>query len=375
MLSLDESLLDPASQTTARIKKYAALVDRLEVVVYSSSKKSLKLSDYLTVYSTNTRFKIFYPRQAYRLAKKIIKNKNIDLVTTQDPFETALVGWRLKKKFNIGLNVQVHGDFFGSDYWQTLNLKNKIRFHLAKRLLPKADSIRVVSRRIGLTLKAFGIPVEKITIAPIYVDWHNYQERDSEVDLHFKFTNKFVILSVCRLAAEKNLDLLIKAFNKLSGKYKDLILAIVGAGPQEKKLKLLTDNFGLRDKVFFMGWQEDLVGYYKSADLMVITSASEGYNRTVIEAMACGAPIVMSDVGLAGEILHHGQNGLVYEVGDEEGLIDSIETMLKDVNLRNKFIEAGFMTVQKLPSEEELLKRLYHSWQKALIKKDGQASE
>ena len=125
------------------------------------------------------------------------------------------------------------------------------------------------------------------------------------MDLQFEFTNKFVILSVCRLAAEKNLDLLIEAFGDLSGQYRELVLVIVGAGPEEKKLKAIAARLGLTDKVFFMGWQDEPSGYYKSADLMVITSASEGYNRTVIEAMACGCPIVMSDVGLAGEILIH----------------------------------------------------------------------
>ena len=368
----DINLFKKNSDVAKRAVKYGWQTDKYIIINFAKKGFSkLELSNQVTVYPTNSAGKLFYLLDAFKLAKKIVAREGIEVVSVQNPFEAAVVGWWLKKKFNIGLNIQVHGDFFGSDYWQTVNLKNAFRFRLAKRLLRRADSIRAVSKRIGLSLKRFGIPADKIIIAPIYVDWQDFQNRDSEMDLQFEFTNKFVILSVCRLAAEKNLDLLIEAFGDLSGQYRELVLVIVGAGPEEKKLKAIAARLGLTDKVFFMGWQDEPSGYYKSADLMVITSASEGYNRTVIEAMACGCPIVMSDVGLAGEILIHEQNGLVYEVGDKASLVKSIERMLTDVNLREKFIANGFLAVQKLPSEAELLKRIQDGWQKAVLNKEN----
>ena len=364
MLSLDEAILNLDSRVAKRIKKYAGLVERLDIVVYSKQKvNNLKLADNIFVHSTKTNNKLFYPSHALKLSKKLYKLNKYDLVTTQDPFETAWVGLKLKKKFKIGLNIQIHGDFFSTNYWLEKSLKNKIRMRLAKKTLPSAGSIRVVSKRIATSLKKFKIDYKRITIAPIYVDLDEFNKLN-ENHLRDKFNNKYIILTVGRFEAEKNYELLINSFKKLNNSNSALVM--VGTGSQENKLKQLVTDLKIEDKVYFEGWQTDLAPYYNSANLYVVTSYSEGYNLTVIEALAAGLPIIMTDVGLAGEIVKNEENGLIIKPNNEEELIKAMERIIEDKELEQTISSNSLSVISKLPTEDELLNLQVEAWQKAI---------
>ena len=367
IIGSDINLFKPGSDVARRAIKYGRLAEKY--IIISFTKKGvgkLELSDRAVVYPTNSFSKLFYVFDAFRLAKKIVLKEGIEVVSVQDPFESALVGWRLKKKFRIGLNIQVHGDFFGSDYWRKAGLKNAFRLKLAKRLLPRADSVRAVSQRIASSLGELGIPNEAITTAPIYVDWQAWQKQEGPTVLPESLAGQRFILSVGRLVPVKNLDLLIKAFAQLKRGHEDLKLVIIGDGPEKNRLEAISEGLGLKEKVIFTGWQTELSGYYRAACLTAITSESEGYNRTAIEAMACGCPLVMSDVGLAGEILINGENGLVFQAGDQNGLVISMARILAEPGLRERLVKNGLLAIQELPGEEEIMKRIKNSWQRAV---------
>jgi len=367
MLSLDSTLLDLNSQSAFRLKKYGQFVDLLEVVVYAKKKvRNLKLADNITIHSTGTKFKPCYLRQAFFLSKKLIKAKELDVITTQDPFETALVGSWLKKKFKVGLNIQMHGDFFSTDYWQSQSLKKKLRFRIARKVLPQADSVRVVSQRIANSLVQFKIEQAKIVIAPIYVNWHQFAEAEIKHDLRKEFPNQYIILSVGRLAKEKNLDLLIEAFAEFKTKYNDSVLVIVGQGIESDYLKQKTKDLQLETEVVFKGFQNDTVGYYKTADVFVAPSMSEGYNRTVIEAMACQCPVIMTDVGLAGEIIHNRENGLVINKDNiKKDLVLALTDLKEHHDFKDQLVSQALQTIQTLPTEEQLMLKQIEAFKKA----------
>lgn len=371
-LSLDRDLLknDPSKGVVKRHSTYSNLLDKQAVIVYAPDKFGLsdkRWQSNLQVYSSGGCCKLAAAWRMYQLGVQLLSREKFDLISTQDPFETGLIGYWLKKKFRLKLNVQLHGDFFGSYYFIKQDPLNFVRRIIAKFLLRRADSIRAVSQRLAQSLQKMKIPAKKIVVVPVFVDVAGFARKPVRLDLHLKYPGKFLILSAGRLVREKNLTLLIKAFNQVCRDFPQAQLLIVGDGPDKKRLQKLVSFLNINQAVEFCGWQDDLASYYKTSDLFVVTSISEGYNRTIVEAMACGLPVVMTNVGLADEVVIDGVNGLVVALGDNEGLIKAMETIITDQALREKIILGGRKTIAGLFSQDKNFQEQLNAWKIALF--------
>lgn len=128
-----------------------------------------------------------------------------------------------------------------------------------------------------------------------------------------------VVMCVSRLAAEKNLNLVIRAFQALKIKQADVKLVFVGDGPLLEQLKVDAPD------AIFAGFRkgEDLAAHYASADLFMFASLTETFGNVTIEAMASGLPIVAFNHAAAGEIIESGVNGYLASTNDDSGFIDA----------------------------------------------------
>ena len=141
MLSIDKSILRDGSEAQERMKEYGSIAEELHIIVYTDTGfKERKISENAWVYPTNTVFKLFYFFNAYRIAKRIIRNSsfiiNNSLITSQDAF-TNIVAFFLKKKFGLSLQAQIHTDFL-SPFFKSESWKNYIRYLLYPRTIKKA---------------------------------------------------------------------------------------------------------------------------------------------------------------------------------------------------------------------------------------------
>jgi hypothetical protein len=120
MISLDTSLLgEPHGNTVQRHLEYARRIGDLTVVTYNPAARPQTprhFADTFTVYPANTR-PVLFPWAAYQLAARVHREKPIDVVTTQDPFATGVVGVLLKWRYGIPLDVQSHSAFFENPEW------------------------------------------------------------------------------------------------------------------------------------------------------------------------------------------------------------------------------------------------------------------
>ncbi len=254
----DRNLFVKDSEAQKRIKEYGNLFDELHIVVFSTRNYQLfpqrgisrretiinyKITDNIFIYPTNSRSRWFYIWDAYKIAKLSIINYQLSIVTCQDPFESGLVGWLLKMRYKLPLQLQVHTDIF-SPHFRRESLLNGLRVLIAKFLLPRADGIRVVSERIKASLSTFDFRLStKITVLPIFVDIKKIQSAKIKTDLHQKYPEyDFIILMASRLTREKNISLAIEAMHELATKYekntniRKILLLIVGEGPERKAL-------------------------------------------------------------------------------------------------------------------------------------------
>lgn len=343
-IGTDRKLFEENSAVLSRSLDYVAKMKELHIIVFSLKKHNLaeKKIGNLYMYPTNSSFRIFYLRDAIKIAKKIIirngLNKGDFVITTQDPFETGLAGYKLKRKFNFPLQIQIHTDFL-SPYFKNSFL-NRIRVVLAKFLIPKADSLRVVSSVISDSVKKeFPNLKPAINILSVFVDTDKIMNTTITKNIKDDFPQlQLVILMVSRLTREKNINIALQIMKKVKLLFPKTGLVIVGDGPEKRNLENTSNKLGLSQNVKFVGWQDNLISYYKSADLFLLTSEYEGYGMILIEAGTAGCPIVTTKVGIADtDFFQNGINSFVCPVGDAECLAGSILKLISNQSKRESF--------------------------------------
>ncbi len=367
MIGSDRNIFKEHSEARRRIAEYGTLVEELHIVVLStrirnqeSGIRNEKISLNVRVYPTNSISRWLYLFDAYRIAKKIIHNSSFlihdSLITCQDPFECGFAGWCAARKFGISLQLQIHTDFL-SPYFSSESLLNKIRIRIARFIIPRATRIRVVSERIKKSLVSrFTLHASRIDVLPIFTDTEKIKNAPVRIDLRKKYPQfDFIALMASRFTKEKNIPLAISAMAEVVKKYPRAGLIIVGDGPEKKNYESGIRNYELEDNIIIENWTDDLASYYKTADVFLITSDYEGYGRTAVEALAAGLPVVMTDVGIAGEFIINGENGLVVPVGDAHALADAIGRIISgEANIR--------AALPKMPTKEEYLAAYQASW-------------
>lgn len=364
MLSTDVSILEHGSESHGRMKDYGTLAERLDIIVCTVGvpKQELVISENTRAIPTNSRTKLWYVRDMARIAKKYAIGTAYSLVTSQDPFETGLAGWFISRRLKAKLQLQIHTDFL-SPYFRRSSFKNKIRVILAKWLLPKADSIRVVSERIKKSLIGLGLSEKKIIVLPIFVDVEKIQSRPTAVDLHKKHPQfDFIILMASRLTREKNILLAINAMSETVKSHPKAGLVIVGDGPEKERLQRTIHDSRLTACVLFEPRTPHLTMYYKTADVFLNTSNYEGYGRTLIEAAAAGLPIITTNVGVVGEVFNKG-NCVIVPIGNQTWLAQALINVATSGDFRKQLSERARVAVRKLPNKEQLLTLQKHLWQ------------
>ncbi len=369
MISTDRNILQADSEVQKRMLEYGSLADELHIIVFTKrndqvSSFKFQVSNNVWAYPTDSYSRWFYIFDAIKIGKRIVGiwdfGFGISVVTAQDPFETGFAGWLIARKSKIALQLQIHIDFFSPYFWKESHL-NKIRVVLGKFLLPKANGIRAVSEVIkNYLVEKISIPKEKIVVLPVFTDVQEIAQTQPKFDLHKKYPNfDFIILMMSRLVKQKNIPLALEAMREVIVRHPKTGMIIVGDGPERANYELLIMNYGLRRNVILEKWTDDIVSYYKTADLFLSTSNYEGWGMTTVEALAAGCPVIMTNVGCAGEVVHSGKNGLVVPVGDEKALVTAVLKVLSgEAHLRAK--------TPKLPTKEEYLASYRASWKDAL---------
>jgi glycosyltransferase involved in cell wall biosynthesis len=185
----------------------------------------------------------------------------------------------------------------------------------------------------------------KIEVIPVGIDRDTFKPRDKQImreKYGFNSSDK-IVLYVGRLEKEKNLDFLFRAFKRICDGNEKCKLVLVGEGSEKKDLNKLASDLKLND-VIFMGQieQERIPEIMSCADIFVLTSQFESGPLVVLEALACGLPVVSVDVGRVREFISNGDTGTICE-RDEAEFAAAIQATLngsknrKDLDLLHKF--------------------------------------
>lgn len=337
-VSNDPNICSENSAARARMREYAAAIGELHIV--SRGKGGEVHEGQLHIYPIH-RPRLFALGAIARKAHALVIEHGIEVVSAQDPFEYGHAAMKAVKGTSAKLHIQVHTDFLTP--WFTrghiarsprvrMPFLNRVRRHIAKRVLPHADGIRVVSRRIRNSLvEAYGNQIPEPAIIPIAVQ--DIPIEPVPLPPH-SFT--FALLAVGRLEPEKRVEDIIAAVARLSAGYPSLGAIIVGEGRERKKLERMARRLRLKDKIIFLGARPDARGLMKSAQAFIQASAYEGYGLTLIEAALARVPIVTTDVGIVGEVFDGYKEVLAAPVGDPVNLAAHIAWLIEDHEARKE---------------------------------------
>lgn len=306
MISKDNKILDKSSGVFSRMKDLSDIFDELHIFILGKEPKILEIkdTDKLFIYNTTSVFLPFSFLKVFFRVLRIGKRKKFDYITSQDPFETGLLALIISKIIHCKLQFQIHTDFL-SPFFRKESLINKIRVFIAKKILNRADSLRVVSMKIRESvLDNFKtIKPQSVSVLPVFIDQDKITNSPKTFDLREMFPQfKKIILIVARLEKEKNIDLAIFAFELLLKQVPDAGLVICGEGSLKQNLIDLVDKLKIGASVKFLGWVNDIYSAYRSSDCLLVTSSYEGYGMNMVEANILGLPIVSTDVGVAREL-------------------------------------------------------------------------
>jgi glycosyltransferase involved in cell wall biosynthesis len=191
------------------------------------------------------------------------------------------------------------------------------------------------------TLLSYGYPKEKIAIAYHGVDVERFSPSPAN-KIRWRRERGIpedacVIVSTARLAREKRLERLIRAFAALSRDRQDLWLLMAGDGPLRKELEDSADSTGAGDRIRFLGLVDDVPGLLQASDLFVLPSDREGLSVSLTEAMSAGLVCIVTDIPGSNEVIRHGENGFLVEPSDR-GVFDGLEKALKMDDRRRRLV-------------------------------------
>jgi len=212
-----------------------------------------------------------------------------------------------------------------NDYWYEYlgkagffgKLTEKLMVRLTDKIITVSDKTKDDLRKIKSSEKAVVIP-NGIDLAEI----NQIKPSPAKSDIIF----------VGRLIKEKKADLLIKSLVRVKDNFPDVKCTIIGEGPEKENLEKLSDQSGLKDDVSFTGFLEDyqdVIAHMKSSKVLVLPSVREGFGMVVLEANACGLPVVVVDhpMNAAKDLIIPGENGLIAEVSENSLSNNIIEAM------------------------------------------------
>ncbi|MDD5195771.1 MAG: glycosyltransferase [Candidatus Omnitrophica bacterium] len=301
----------------------------------------------LPVYKKSLLSAIYVPR-----LRNIINKEKIDIVHARSRVP-AWISFFATRASNTHFVTTCHG-IYRSGAWSEVMGWGKMV------ICPS----RAVARHMR---EKFGVPEEKIIIIERWVDLNKF--RFTSYDFKKSSNN---IVAIGRISSSKGYEYLIEAFRKVVRLNPYLKLKIIGSPDKFKMdyfnhLKTLVTRFALHYNVQFAGYQPDIENILKDARMLVAPSViEESFGRVIIEAFACGVPVLATKVGGFREIIENGKDGLLIEPRDAQAITDGILKILNDTAFAQSLTVNAKIKVDDTYTIDKALKRTAQIYEKTI---------
>ena len=260
-----------------------------------------------------------------------------------------------------------HGNF---------HFEKPIRIFTYKTLAILVDKFLAVSLSLKEELHGLtNIALSRIKVIPNGVDLDKFSPgRPGELKMLKKEVglpeDSIIIGAVGTLKPSKNQDVLLRVMAVLKDQFKDVYCVLVGDGPCRAKLGAQARTLGIKDRVFFTGYVDDVPIYLKIMDIIVLNSSSEGMSNAILEAMSCETAVVATDIGGNKELVEEGSNGYIIQPTDD-AQVEAIKGLLLDHTKMNAFGEKSRKIVESKFSLHGMVNNYEIAYSECMQKKRG----
>ena len=268
---------------------------------------------------------LMFKRNAEKALKNLLKEVDIDIIHGHYLFPAGAAATDVGSKYKIKTYVTAHG----SDMFEMYKKQSFMRPEI-KKVLKKADVVFAVSNALKEEILSTGVDGigSKTRVYWNSVDIEKFSPDNKNL---LENNGKPVVMFVGNIIKRKNVNLLLEAKKQSQTDYE---LVIVGDGPLKKDLENKVQNENISD-VRFLGSRRDVENIIPGCDVLVLPSFSESFGLVLIEALACGKPVIGSNVGGITEIITD-DVGLLIDPNDASSLSDAIDKVIGNDEFRNK---------------------------------------
>ncbi len=237
------------------------------------------------------------------------------------------IGWLLKRAYGLPYIISLRGADVPSDEVKRFAKQYKVLRPFIRGLWHNADALVAVSNGLRSYAKetAPNLPIQVIPNAIDLSAFTPPMQRETDGPIRLLYVGRFNVF--------KNVETLVEAVGKLSQMdVSEFELRLVGEGEQRPVLERMVSELDLTRKVHFVGWvaRDRVADHYRSADIFVTATTWEGMPNTVLEAMACGLPIVGTQAPGLQELVHDGLNGYLVPIKDAEALAEVLASLIEN---------------------------------------------
>ena len=300
--------------------------------------------------------------RAFLALKKIIENGGYRIIHCHTP-----VGAMLTRLAAVGARksgTKILYTAHGFHFYQGAPLKNWLLYYPVERLLAHLTDVLITINQEDYE-RAKKFKAGKVYYVPgVGIDLNKFNTAAVDTaGIRSEFGLKkqdFLLLSVGEISYRKNQRVVIEALGQI--KNKNIYYIICGRGPLLAEYKTLAKQLDVENQIIFAGYRNDVAEFYKSADVFVFPSYQEGLPVALMEAMACGLPVICSNIRGNTDLIENGVSGMLTG-NDPDSVADAILTMYRDENLRKRYAKAAREKIEQYSIERvsEMMRKIYQS--------------
>jgi 1,2-diacylglycerol 3-alpha-glucosyltransferase len=304
----------------------------------------------------------------------IIRNLDPDVVHSHHPFLLGDTALRVASYWNVPVVFTYHTRY--ELYTHYVDAESSVLPHFVQGLATGyanlCDATVAPSETLAGILREQGVRGD-IRVIPTGIDLTGFASgrRDRFREAFRMASNAFVVGHVGRLAPEKNLSLLCRAVGRVLTARPEARFLVVGAGPESDNIKAMMAENGVADRVHLTGvlQGQDLADAYHAMDAFAFTSVTETQGLVLVEAMACGVPVVALDAPGVRDVMQDGITGYLVDGPDPERMAAAIERIATWSAAERGQITAGLSATVQEFTRDRSVKRLCDLYEMLCIKR------
>ncbi|MCP4458994.1 MAG: glycosyltransferase family 4 protein [Cytophagales bacterium] len=281
---------------------------------------------------------------AFRIVK-YCRNEKIQLVQTHTSKShtmsviAGLFGLNIPQILTRRVDFPIKNNWFSRFKYNYSKIK---RIICISETINKMTAVDIKEKSKLITIHS-GVDINKFS--PYFTsDW---------LRLNFKIKKDTVVIgNTSAISDQKDYFTFVKAAQRLINQKKDVHFFIVGDGPTRPAIEQFVKEKELVDHITFTGFVDNINELLPALDIFLFTSKTEGLGTSVLDAMAANVPIVATAAGGVPEMVEHEKNGLLYQVGDVEGITEGVERFLADRELAKSLADEAQKTVKNFSKEK-----------------------